>query len=185
MNATLLQDTFKYFAKYPLMEGVMKNFQRSAASPADAYDIYKASIAAISPNSLISGLTDYIFGADIMAVRQRIESTTGYYLFIDYGNIYSSELEPMKTQQEEFVISITIAKKSQPDDIDPVQEMIIADTTMSMLSQLKDLVKADAKTNHFLKYLTFPADITPWFAPDLFNSIGWTMTFKVTGYSMI
>ena len=185
MNASLIQDTFKYFAKYPVLNGVLKNFQRTAADPADAYDTFKATIAALTPNSLISGLQDYIFGADILAIQKRIENTTGIYLYIDYGNISDTLMEPMKTEIGTFTIGVTIAKKSQPDDLDPVQQLLIADATMAMLSQLKDIAKADAHTNKFLKNLTFPLDITPWFAPDFFNSIGWTMTFQTRGVHLI
>lgn len=185
MKATLIRDTFTYFARFPQLAGVLKNFQRAAKDPADDYDTFRASITSLDPHSLISGLTDYVFGDDVLSIHKRIENISGIYLYVDYGNINDTLLEPMKTEQGEFTIAVTIAKKTQPDDLDPVQQIIIADTTMAMLSRLKDIAKAEANHNRFLKNLTFPLDIIPWFAPALFNSLGWTMTFKVRGVHLI
>lgn len=185
MNATLIQDIFKYFAKFPLMAGVLKNFNRPASDPADAYDTFKAAIAAITPNSLITDLNDYIFGVDIMSVKKRVEAINGIYLFVDYGNIYDTLLEPMKTEQGEFNISVTIARKTQPDDKDQIEQILLADKTLGMITELKDTAKYDANRNHFLKNLTFPAEISPLFVPDLFNSVGWTMTFRIKGAHLV
>jgi len=183
MNSTLIQSTFTYFAKFPLLAGVLKNFNKTTGTT--GYNTLLAAITALTPNSLITNLNDYIFGADIISVAKRIEPLTGIYLYIDYGNIYDTLLEPMKTEQAEFTIAVTIARKTQPDDLDPVEQLLLSDTTLGMLTELKDIARADAKTNHFLKYLNFPTDITPWFAADLFNSVGWTMTFKIKGIHLI
>jgi len=185
MTTTLIQDTFKYFAKYPLMSGVLKNFNKPVSDPVTAYDTFKASIAEITPNSLITDLNDYIFGVDIISLKKRVEAIDGIYLFIDYGNIYDTLIEPMKTEQGEFNIAVTIAKKTQPDDKDQIEQVLLADKTLGMITQLKDTAKYDANRNHFLKYLTFPTEISSLFMPDISNSVGWTMTFRIKGAHLV
>lgn len=185
MTTSLIQDCFTYFAKFPLKAGVLKNFTKDSSVYFSGYDTLKTAINNLATHSLIANLNEYIFGSDLAAVVKRVEHCDGIYLFVDYGNIYDTILEPMKTEQGEFVIAVTIARKTQPDDIDDVERVLLSDITLGMISQLKDTAKSDAKTNHFLKYLTFPADLSPFFARDLFNSVGWTMTFKVMGYSLI
>jgi hypothetical protein len=185
MNATLIQDTFIYFAKFPLKAGVLKNFTKDASIVLTGYGTLKAAINDLIPHSLISGLDDYIFGSDLMAVIKRVEQVSGIYLFVDYGNLYDALLEPMKTEQGEFTIGVTVARKSQPDDLDPIEQVLMSDVTLGMITQLKDLARIEAKTSPFLKQLTFPVDITPWFAADLFNSVGWTMTFRIKGIHLI
>ena len=183
MNATLIQDTFKYFAKFPSLAGVLKNFNRPPA--ADGYDTLKASIAALNPNSLIAGLEDYVFGSDMLSIKKRIENATGIYLFVDYGNISDYLEGTARVETGEFTIGVTIARKMIDDNLDQVEQVLLADLTLGMITQLKDFARADARTVSFVKYLTLPVDITPWFAPDLFSSMGWTMTFKVKGASLI
>jgi hypothetical protein len=181
---TLIQDTFKYFAKFPLKAGVMKNFTKDS-SLLSGYDTLKAAVSALTPHSLITNLDEYVFGSDLMTVTKRIEQINGIYLFVDFGNIYDSLIEPMKTEQAEFVISITIARKTTTGDQDSIDMILLSDITLSMLCALKDIAKSDANHSVFLKHLTFPVDISPWFASDLFNSTGWTMTFKTRGAGLI
>jgi hypothetical protein len=185
MNASLIKDCFTYFAKYPLKAGVLNNFTKSSSEYFSGYDTLLAAITALTPHSLITNLNEYIFGSDLVSVIKRVEHCDGIYLFVDYGNIYDNLLEPMKTEQGEFTIAIIVARKTQPDDIDAVEQVLLSDITLAMISSLKDTAKVDANSNHFLKYLTFPTDLSPFFARDLFNSVGWTMTFRTKGFHLI
>jgi hypothetical protein len=184
MNATLIQDTFKYFAKYPLKAGVMKNFTKASSTYFTGYDTLKTAVNALDPHSLISNLDEYIFGSDLLTVSKRIEQVNGIYLFVDFGNIYDSLLEPMKTEVGEFTIAVTVARKTPSQDLDSIEQILLSDITLGMITQLKDMAKAD-RSNIYLKNLTFPADISPWFVPELFNSTGWTMTFKTRATHLI
>jgi len=185
MNATLIKDTFTYFAKFPLKAGVLKNFSKNISSYFTGYDTFKAAITALTPHSLITNLDEYIFGSDLMSVTKRVEHVNGIYLFVDFGNIYDTLLEPMKTEQGEFTIAVTVARKTPADDLDSIEQILLSDITLAMITTLKDLARIDTKTSPFLKHLTLPLDITPWFARDLFNSTGWTITFKVKGIHLV
>lgn len=185
MTSTLIRDTFTYFAKFPLKGGVMKNFTMNSSLAYEGYDTLKSTINALSPNSLITGLDDYVFGADIVSVIKRIEQFTGIYLFVDYGNISDNLLEPMRTEQADFNIAVTVARKQRPNDNDNIEQILLADKTLAMISQIKDIAKEDSKSMVFAKRLIFPAELTPWFAADLFNSTGWTMSFRIRGVHLI
>lgn len=180
----LIQDTFKYFAKFPLKAGVMKNFSKDS-SLFTGYDTLKTTMTALTPHSLITNLDEYVFGNDLMSVTKRIEQINGIYLFVDYGNVYDYLIEPQKTEQAEFVISVTIARKTVAGDLDTIDKILLSDVTLGMISALKNIAHYDANHTIFLKNLTFPVDISPWFAQDLFNSTGWTMLFKMKGVHLV
>jgi hypothetical protein len=182
---SLIQDTFKYFAKFPAKGGVLQNFSKNTSGFFTGYDIYKESIEDLDPHSIISGIDGYVFGSDIASVMKRIEQINGIYLFVDYGNIYNSLIEPMKTEQGQLVIAVTVARKTQPDDLDSIEQVLLSDLTLDMLNQIKNIAMTDNKSSIFLKHMEFPMDITTWFAQDLFNSTGWTMTFKTRGIHLI
>ncbi len=185
MTSTLIRDTFTYFARFPALAGVLKNFTKDTSGSYAGYDILKTVITALSPNSLIVGLDDYVFGADIFSIKKRIEQFSGIYLFIDYGNISDSLQEPYRTEQADFVIAVTVARKIHLNDIDQIEQVLLADKTLAMISEIKDITKADKRSSAFTQQMIFPAEISPWFAADLFDSTGWTMSFRIRGVHLI
>lgn len=194
MNATLIRDTFKYFAKFPLLAGVQSNFNKSdssyfppleGAGGGGSYATLKAEIAALTTHSLIPGITDYVFGVDETVVKKRIEQINGIYLFVDYGNISDMLSGEPKVETGELIIAVTVARKTPLDGFDTIESLLLADKTLEYISTIKDTMKTDSKSVAYVKPMTFPAEISPWFARELFNSCGWTMTFRKKGVHLI
>ncbi len=138
MNATLIRDTFTYFAKFPFLAGVVKNFNKDNSGYFTGYDTLKTTISVLDTHSIIPGLDDYVFGVDENIVKKRIEQINSIYLFVDYGNISSGLIEPQKTEQGEFIIAVTVARKTPPDDFDPVESILLADKTLEIITTIKD-----------------------------------------------
>ena len=185
MNATLIADTFAYFAKYPLLAGVLKNFVKNSSPYFTGYDTLKQTATNLTPNSIIPGITDYVFGVDENIVKNRIEQINGIYLFVDYGNLNSSLTEPQKTEVGELIIAVTVARKTPPNDLDSIESILLADKTLEYITTIKDTMKHESQRSIFLKNMVFPVDISPWFARELFNSCGWTMSFRKRGVHLI
>ena len=58
-----------------------------------------------------------------------------------------------------------------------VEQVFMADEALIMLLQIRSFMEADSKCP-FVNHLTFPTEITPFFARELSDSTGWTMVFK-------
>ena len=171
-----LQDIFLYFAKFPQKLGVLELFNREASDLYPDYATLKAEIEAMETHSLVPGIQEYVFGVNEDTVKARIQQLDGTYLFIDYGNILSANDEYDRTT-EEILISLTVATPYQFEKLDMVEQVFMADSALEMLLQIRSQMEA-ASECPFVKHLTFPTEITPFFARELSDSTVWTMVFK-------
>ena len=185
MNSTLMRDTFEYFARFPLLAGVKKNFTKTDSATFTGYAAFKAIIDGLSPHSMLTDITDYIFGVDENIVRKRIQDVSGIFLFVDYGNVVTDRQAPLMIENNEFQIAITVARPIKADQIDPIEAVLSAEQTLTLITTIKDQMWTDSRSNYLLKQITFPAEITPWFARDLSDSSGWSMLFSKRGIQFI
>jgi hypothetical protein len=178
----ILENTFLFFARYPDHSGVMKNFNKK--SPAESYLSLKDEAASLSVKSIYPEITDYVFGVSDEAVKKRISTIQGLYLFVDYGNIRTTE-NVLKVKKDSFDLSLTIARPfSSNSGLDAVEELIIIDRTLELLS----LIKSDISENRedpYVKKLTMPTEIIPFASKELSNSFGFSMVFQLEGIDMI
>lgn len=172
-----LRDVFKYFAKFPALEGATRLFNRSSSSYFSSYAAFKAEIEALDPNALIPGISDYIFGVDEELVSKLINKVTGTYLFVDYGSITTDRNE-LKVQTNQFLLGVTVATPRNPDSIDHIESVLQAEQNLEYISQIQAQMKSDQRDEAFLEHITFPVEITPFFSRELHNSVGWTMLFQ-------
>jgi len=181
MDTKLLQETFLYFAKYPLHDGAMKFFNKSTADP--SYVALKQSCQDLPVKNKFPEISDYIFGINEQSIKKRIESIRGIYLFIDYGNINSVE-DTKNVKYDNFHMAVTVAQPTSSTSFDLAEELILSDKLLSIISSIRDEMRYD-KTDSFIKRIVFPNDITPFFARELSNSYGWTLMFQLKGVDLI
>lgn len=178
----ILESTFLFFARYPDHAGVMKNFNRKSSD--ERYLLFKESAERLSVKSLFSEITDYVFGVSDEAVKKRISTIQGLYLFVDYGNIRTVE-NALKVKRDSFDLSITIAKPfSSNAGLDSIDELLTINRTLELLS----LIKSDISQNRedpYVKKLTLPTEIIPFASRELSNSFGFSMVFQMEGIEMI
>jgi hypothetical protein len=178
-----LNEILVYFAKFPLKSGVQSLFQ-AAASERSAYAALKSQIDALTPHSLVPGITDFIMGLDEKTIKDQISAITGSYLFVDYGHI-SSDSDNYQRQNDRILIAITVATPLIKGSMDLVEQVLLSDENLNLLLQIRDIMKADSSCSPFVRQLSFPHEITPFFARELSDSTGWTMVFQKTGIQLV
>lgn len=174
---SIISDLFVLFAKYPTFEGVLDNF-RTTQSRSSAL---KARVEAMPEKSMLPQIIDYVFATSEKNVQKRIADFRGIYLFADYGNV-TRDITTLKVKSDEIEIAITIAKPLNLDSVDPVEEVILSDE----LFTIAIAVQNDINTNksHLFK-ISDNRQLTPFFAAELNNSVGWTMLFSLKGTSIL
>ncbi len=178
-----LQDIFLYFAKFPLKAGVLELFNRDESDLYPDYALLKTEIEALEVHSLVPGIEEFVFGVNEDSVKARIIELTGTYLFIDYGHIMTTE-DQYDRHTEDMLISLTVATPYQIEKLDMVEQVFMADAALEMLLEIRSQMEADSECP-FVKHLTFPTEITPFFARELSDSTGWTMVFKKRGVELL
>lgn len=185
IQTSLLRDTFKYFAKFPKLEGVLESFNMSKSLYfEEEYAALKEEITSLEENSLLTGIPDYVFGVNEDQVVKRIETIEGYFLFVDYGNITSERNEEYKVKSESFNIGITVARPVKGTYVDQADAIIHADQALDFLRQIREKMLEDSRCSPLLQHLTFPNEITPFFARELFEATGFSMLFSFNGVGL-
>ncbi len=178
----ILEDTFLFFARYPDHAGVLKNFNRKSSD--ERYVYLKDSADNLPVKSLYPEIKDYVFGVSDEAVKKRISTIQGLYLFVDYGNIRTTE-NYLKVKKDSFDLSLTIAKPfSSNAGLDGIDELLTIDRTLELLSMIKtDLL--ENREDPYVRKLTIPTEIIPFSSRELSNSFGFSLVFQLEGIDMI
>ncbi|MDA3824131.1 MAG: hypothetical protein PF450_16175 [Bacteroidales bacterium] len=186
ISASLIRDTFEYFAKFPELAGVLKSFNRPSGSklyPTD-YSDFKTKIESLDPNSLIPGIKDYVFGVNEDLAMNRIKEFRNFYLLVDYGSLSTDEDSEYKVKSDSFLMAVTVAIPLIQNSYDEVEALLLADQALTYLQQIRTQMISD-KTCSLLKHIEFPSEITPFFSRELLNSIGFTMLFTKMGIGLL
>lgn len=184
IQTSLFRETFKYFAKFPLLAGVKESFNVSTSTLfEEEYNALRDEIDALEVHSLLPGIPDYIFGVDQDLVEKRINAIEGYYLFVDYGSI-NNERDSFRTRTNNMLIAVTVAFPIKPATYDNVEAILLADQALDFIRQIYYRMEEDSRDKPFLQHLTFPNEITPFFARELQHSTGFTMIFTKSGIGL-
>lgn len=169
-----------YFAKFPQLDAVKRTFN-SGESSIPGYADFLAEVTALIPegNQLVAGIENYIFGVDEKRVKKRISEISGFYLFIDYGEL-SNTPDHYGTTKSQFYIAATVARPINKNQMDDAEEILVSQLAMDYLLQIRTIMKTDDRSK-IVRKLRIPDDITPFAAPELNSSIGFTMTFTMDG----
>lgn len=176
----ILQDIFHYFSKYPSVNAINKFFNKSTSS--QDYEEMKAK-ALGACKEIFPEITDFIFGVDETHVQNQISQVKGIYLFIDYGNI-TSKVDKLNVKSDSMQLAITVAKPLSSGTYDQAEEILITEQLLKIISSIRKDLRED-RSDPFVQRLSFPNDITPFFARELSNSYGWTLMFNISGIDMV
>lgn len=177
----ILQTIFLFFARYPDHNGVMKNFNK--ASSTAAYTTLKQSASGLTIKDIFPEITDYVFGVSDNAVKKRIQTISGLYLFVDYGNIRTSKNQ-LNVRQDNFDLSVTLARPFSSNQFDSIEEVIMVDRYLELIKLIRDDMYSN-KADPFVQMLTMPTEIIPFASAELNNSFGFSMVFQMQGIDMI
>jgi hypothetical protein len=178
-NNQLLIDAFSYFARFPLLAGVKEVFNNTATSGIAGYAAFKQSIDALTPNSLVPGIKHYVFGVDEARVRKRIGSFSDFYLMVDYGQLrFPQSSERVIT--DAFYLAATVAIPFSRAEINDAEELLLTQQAYTYLMAIRAQLIADDRES-LTRHLAIAPDADPFNAPELNNSIGWTLMMQRTG----
>jgi len=178
---TTFQDIFLYFARFADRAGVLKNFTKTSGS--DEYNRFRAAVEQLPASPIVSGISDFILAASEESVKKRILTFKSTYLFADYGEV-SSRQSSLKIQEDYFQLALTVAHPLSANTLNMAEEIVLNDRLFTLICAIREYMKND-RQNPFIKRLTFPQEIQPFYAPALSNSFGWTMVFQMSGIAMI
>ena len=174
----MILDLFLYFAKFPARTGVLSVFNNGSSSFA-GYTELRKQIEDL-PDALLPAIDSMVFGQSFDSVKTRVDSITGCFLFVDFGEI-SSRTDSRNHINDTQKLAVTIAIK-KPSSADQVEEAIISATTLELITQLRAHLLADsesANTPFFERNTIMGCEIIPFVAPQL-SSLGWTLMFQTS-----
>ncbi len=178
---TIFQDIFLYFARFADRNGVLKNFTKNSGS--DEYNWFKAAVDMLPESPIISGINDFILAPSEESVKKRILTFKSTFLFVDFGEV-SSRQSSLKVQEDYFRLALTVAHPLSANTLNMAEEIVLNDRLFNLIRAIREYMKND-RQDPFIKRLTFPQEIQPFWAPALSNSFGWTMVFQMSGIAMI
>lgn len=164
----------KYFSQFVSREALENFFQASSGL---VYDQSKEEVLAVPDGNRILGLDNFIFGINTDAVKSRISSLAGPYLFIDYSNIVSTRSK-QDVKTDSFHIAVTVAQ-AHPNDEDAFAETLSQAECLEILKTIRERMRDDVDVDYCIEWLPFPTTISPFVAKDLSNSYGFTMELDI------
>lgn len=179
MNTSLLIELFLYYARFPARNAVNPLFNKGKSN-IPGYDELQKAVDTLSEEPVLPKVDNYVFGPNFDAVSSRVNNMTGFYLFVDYG-----EIECATDNSNRFTdsarLAITVAYKLKEFSGDLVEQLIISDHCLSYLSLIRNRMIQEQRERCWLKDVSRSHTLTPFIAREL-SSIGWTMLFNREGY---
>ena len=184
LHPSILTEAFLYFAKFPLLEGVVSSIFRTGNPAVDGYAALKNQVLALNTNSLLPGIKNLLFSSNEEKLKQSIEDTAGIFMLLDYGQLSCSQDQIMRLN-DEIEFGIIIARKIDAAKFDLAEIILMQDELLNLMRQVRATMIEDSKYHPFVKQINFPHQINPWYARELQNATGFSMTFSKTGIDMI
>lgn len=181
MKVTIITDLLLYFAKFPQREGVLNMFNKGTSST-PGYSDLQQKVRAL-PTDNILDIKDYVFGANLEAVQQRITQLNGNYLFVDFGEMdfsrdrFSRDVDIMR-------MAVSVGTRLREFSSDLVEQALAFDRNMELLNMVRNQMLEDQKTHPWLKNISIDHTIVPMTSPQL-HSVGWSLIYKREGYQTL
>lgn len=172
----MISNIITYFAKYPLRDGVLKNFSRKTPSGDAEYDSVRSEITALPP-ALLPGIKDYVFSTNIDVLGEKIRNIKDYFLLVEYGTIQVGRPSDAGNRESELALAITVGCPYNKAATDIIDETIIMDTCLNYLVQIaRQMIEDNDTTCPFLQWVKGSINIQPVEPVLFFGCLGWTMT---------
>jgi hypothetical protein len=146
------------------------------------YSALSRKVEAMPEHSLLSEISQYVFGPNFDAVSMRVNNISSgkYYLFVDYGEI-NCETDNRNRMRDSVRLAVTVACKLKEFFGDLIEQLIISDNCLSYLTAIRnDMIRRERQV-YWLKNISANHTLAPFMAREL-SSAGWTMLFNREGY---
>lgn len=179
---SILKNTFCYFTRFVPVEALEAVFRLPSGT--EHATLMKCVIDDFKDEPRrIEDIEDFIFSISQEGVQQRIANVKGTFLFVDYSAITSS-VDRINVKTDRLHVAITVARP-RPKDQDQATEMLWQDKMLDIISIIRKTMREDEGSAPSLWWLSFPTTVTPFHAPSLKNSMGWTMEFDIVGTDIV
>lgn len=175
MNTSLLLELFLYFARFPSYEAFNALFNKGKSN-LPGYDDLLATLSGLSGTPIVPEIGSYIFGPNFDAVSSRVNNLTGYYLFVDYGEIECGT-DRSNRMTDSARLAITVAYKLKDFSADLIEQLLVSDKCLSHLVTIRNRMISEQRERNWLKDVSRNHTLTPFIAKEL-SSVGWTMLFN-------
>lgn len=181
MNESLLTELFLFYARFPDREGILPLFNRGKSDLKGYADLLEK-IEAMGEHSLLPEISQYVFGPNFDAVAARVHNIPSgkYYLFVDYGEI-GCETDNRNRLRDSVRLAVTVACKLKEFSGDLVEQLLLSDNCLSMLTAIRNDVLRRERQEYRIKNISAGHSLAPFIAREL-SSAGWTMFFNREGY---
>lgn len=177
-------EAIKYFAKFPDKAGVLENFKRTA-SGFDGYTELRNYINSL-PDPLMPEIKDFVVGMNEEDVAKRIRSIDNYFIFLEYGPITATAPDRVRLRSVSFNLAINVCYHWNGRNIDSMEEAIIMDTCLAKAFAIaKQMIEDDALPCAETRYAEASINLAPIEPAFLYQSIGWSLSFKKTNKTML
>jgi len=184
LHPQILREAFMYFAKYPKIDGVISSMFCANKTEVSGYSELQTSLVALDPQSLVPEILNFLFSSNEDKLKKSIEDTTGAFMLLDYGQLSCSQDNVMR-KNDELELGIIIARKMNPDHYDMAETLLMHDELLNLIRKVREQMIEDSKYHPFVKQITFPHRIMPWYARELGHATGFSMMFSKSGIDMM
>jgi hypothetical protein len=139
MNSAI--DIYKYFMKYPLKAGVLRNFAKTT-SDVSGYNALKAYADALG-TPVLPEIEDYIFGDDDKLIGARIKDAKSFFMYIEAEEIGNAGRNEMNAPTFAFRFSLFVCHKLDERNNDFAAQSLIKDRCLYLLRQVVKQTEAD------------------------------------------
>jgi hypothetical protein len=177
-NNNILEQ-YLYFAKFVSSAVRDKAIIKKSASIHADYAAFTAKLKAIPETDAIPQIKDFIFSLNAKYVSNIVKNSTGYLMFVEYGNIDIDK--ESRNDKSEMVLAISIAHEAPVSNADMVEDNLIAQTCFDILKSIMDKMYEDYESIDNCQeneLIIYPAELYPIMPEEFFDRGGWTAMFK-------
>ncbi len=176
----IIFDVFKYFSRF-VSRKALKDFFK--ASTGEHYKNCMNEVLQMDDKRRDENIKFLIFGINEEAARKMISQVDGRYIFIDYS-IINSSVDQLDVKTDYFHVAITVAEPHISDE-DQFAQMLRQDGCLKSIAAIRRYMRHDQDLMEHIDWMSWPQKITPFAAPGLSNSYGWTMEFDIRGVDIV
>ncbi len=176
----IVYDLFKYLSQF-VSRSALADFFKS--STGQEYNTCKNEVLQLGDEFRDPDIKFLIFGINEEAARKMISQVKGRYIFVDYSYINSS-VDRNDVKTDSFHVAITVAEPHVSDE-DQFAQMLRQNGCLRSLSAIRHRMRHDQDLQQHIDWMSWPQKITPFVAPALTNSYGWTIEFDVRGVDIV
>lgn len=173
-------DILKYFSQF-VSRAALDDF--FLCPTGENYEQRMAEVLAVPDTFRDRSIGHLIFGVNTEAAKSKISQVHGKYLIVDYSHINSS-VSHLDVKTDYFHVAVTVAVP-HPSDEDQFAQALRQDDCLTSLAAIRVVMRHAMDRDRHLEWTAWPQKMTPFVAPSLSNSYGWTMEFDIQGVDIV